>query len=627
MKIRSHHSMGKNWDWRILIFFALGLFILTACASLSRRYPFHPPGVDNQVIQIANRESKYLFVDSKNEEAAEKLKSNGLAWWQSYEQLERLQTPQDTLQTLVDFRQQLELSTFDARIRDFRKDVSELSDILKIDSLVFHEKLKCVTEANTYFNRAYSKNPLNLDLILYLARSYTDLGKIEKISKTKNSSHFQKARNLLNSALSMDRGGHDIYALLSENYWAEEQWEDSQQYFLLALETLRKFEFLPENPLSDSFESVVDSNMIFTYNYRIAETYIKRYRAKDAIQYFEFAKSFGSSVEQTKQLEDYIRWLNWANGNIAAREKFDAAVLLESRGEYLLAAEKYNEVIRLLTNTSQNELWEASWRLSKIESEFLIAENEYYNKYGSPYFGMHRLRNVVQQIPTDSSNTPIDTTFVPYFNDLARMVWNAAEMQLNEMGDRHQARDLFAECAIRYSDLQAKACLRMTRLYSNAYLEGQLWAVKTFGLRHQLTRDEMMELDNYFKRVLRRPSNSALRQYMNERFKNILKRTPMDIKPEVELKAYGYLRSLNHYLGVYLNNQYGGKQDRSMLVFYERLYRLKERELPFERRVEVRNEIRDLLGRWHAKRGDEKIILDEWLRFMRTLGQRAVPVL
>ena len=588
--------------------------IFLACAGSAPRDTrnVYPPGVDSTVVRNAFLEADRLFVTPNETEHAEKDKEIGFQQFKLYLSLDSLNFPEDTLQGKTLLRQKIQILTINEGLK---KEVLEFIAVTKIDTalqILSREKMRILGIANGYFENSYRQNPFDIDLLIYYARTLTLLGKSKGADPGGGNGYFQKSEDIVNQALSMDRGGHDIYYYLAENYYAIKNWKKANEYFRLALETMDAFEFLPEDFFSESFEPFVNPSERYKYLYKIGDTYVKLYESDLAIQAFDDARPFASSERDGKRLEDYIRWIDWADGNIHAREKFETAEILEGEGRYREAAETYLEVIDDTRNSAQRAYLESSWRLSKVEVGFLMEDNDYLARHGIRNVGLNRLRGVVREIPKDSLGIPQDTIYIAYFNDFARMLWNDAEKLNKVEGDKHEARELFAEGAVLHSDLQAKNCLQMTQFMQNARYEGLLWALKTYSLRRQLDGDEMVVLDRFFKRVTQKARYGVLSKFFNEQFQFHLRKVPPTMGIEDEIMAYEYLRSSYSYLDYFLKENYGVRQDPMLLRTYSRLYRTKANQLSPGRLQEVEDRITDFYARQHRNRPDEKRIFDDW---------------
>jgi len=328
---------------------------------------------------------------------------------------------------------------------------------------------------------------------------------------------------------------------------------------------------------------------------------------------------------EMKFIEDYIRWINWADGNIQAREMFEIAEGLEAKGDYTAAAEKYIQVIHSTEESARRACLETAWRLSKVEAGFLMEDSLYVSKHDVRNIGLDRLRNVVREIPKDSLGIPQDTVYIAYLNDFATMLWNEAEKNLKKEGERHEARRLFAEGAVLHSAFQVKCCLRMTRMTRNTQYVGLLWALKTFSLHERLNEDEIRELDTYFKSSTQLARYGILRDFFNRQFRYILQGVPPTMGLENEIKAYEFLRSAYSYLNYYLRMNYGVKQDPSFMERYAQLYRMKVDQLSVTRRRALEVEISDFYYRIHFNEGDERRIFDEWWRLLRLSRSSSRP--
>jgi tetratricopeptide (TPR) repeat protein len=598
----------------------LTTILLISCASrgfysTSRHYPW---GVDSTVVNVALGEASTLFVPIEREEKALEAKEKGIHQFHAFLKLDSLTVQLDATQDVSQLTNRIQNLGIDGKLRDELLKTMESSGIERVFKIASEEKWKLLIQAFEHFQDAYGQNPFDIDLLIYLGRTYTQMGQRNEQIDEDGDAYFVKASDVLNRALNMDRGGHDIYYNLALNYRAAGDLEKSIDYFQRAFTTMNDFAFLPRDPFSESFDAHADSALFYKYMYLIGDTYAKLYDAQQALRALEDAKVFAVSDENTRRLEEYIRWIQWASGHIAARETFEQGMRFEEQGAYTQAAEKYHEVMAETRHTAKRAYWETAWRLSKVEMAVLMADSAYAESSRTERTGIDRLRDVVHEIPKDSLGIPLDTAFTVYFDDFATMLYNEAEKALTEQGDRRQAEDLFAECANLHSNIQAKGCLRMTTIYQNARFIGLYWALRTYHLRKQLDREEISTLHVLFRRVTRRSNHHVLMKYFNEQFRYILEGIAPSLDTHTELMAYEFLRSGYHHLNVYLWENYRIRGSSEPEKRYEKMYRVLEKRLPPEQRKSIRDEITKFYYQQY-KRPEDRHVFEEWQTYSRTL--------
>ena len=598
----------------------LTTILLISCASrgfngTGRHYPW---GADSTVVSVALEEASTLFVPVEQEGKALEAKEKGIRQFHAFLKLDSLTMQQDTAQDVSQLTIRIQNLGLDGKLRDDLLKTMESAGIEHVFKIASDEKWKFLIRAYDHFQDAYGQNPFDIDLLIYLGRTYTQMGQRNEQIDEDGDAYFVKAWDVLNRALNMDRGGHDIYYNLALNYRAAGDLEKSIDYFQRAFRTLKDFAFLPRDPFSASFDAHADSVIFYKYMYLIGDTYAKLYDAQQALRAFEDAKAFAVSDENTRRLEEYIRWIQWASGHIAARETFEQGMRFEEQGDYTQATEKYHEVMAETRHSARRAYWETSWRLSKVEMAYPMADSAYAESSLMERTGIDRLRDIVHEIPKDSLGIPRDTAFTVYFDDLATMLYNEAEKALTEQGNRRRAEDLFAECANLHSNVQAKGCLRMTTIYQNARFIGLYWALRTYHLRKQLDREDISMLHVLFRRVTRRSRHNVLIKYFNEQFRYILEGITPSLDTHTELMAYEFLRSGYHHLNDYVWEKYRIKGNPEPEKRYENMYRILERQLPPEQRKSVRDEITKFYYQQY-KRPEDRHVFEEWQTYSRTL--------
>ena len=364
------------------------MLVLSCAGSGIQVKDDYPWGVDSAVVQIALDEGNQLFVASDRIEKGKNEKDRGIEYFIFFQKVDSIAGTPSPVQDESEFR--LRIQRIGLNQKRQRKLLNTLTShgIDTVLTLLQEEIQESLTSANRHFRASYEYNPFDDDLLVYLAKTHTLLGCLRDQESRKNGSHFSKASEYLSQALEMDRGGHDIYFNLAENYRAAEEWEKANHYYRLALNTLRDFDFLPQDVFSSTFDARVDSPLIFKYLYTIGDTYVKMYDAANAIRSFEEARPFAMTQDNRNRLDEYKRWVNWAEGNISAREKFELGIQFETKGDFLAASTHYMNVLEQVRHSARRAYWETSWRLSKVELEFLMDHSTYLAEHSFDEIGM-----------------------------------------------------------------------------------------------------------------------------------------------------------------------------------------------------------------------------------------------
>lgn len=595
---------------------------MAGCSGVGRYSPgsmkVRPAGVDSLVYQTVLKDSKILFVSQNNQSQADTLKKQGKIFFKRFLALDSLNMPEDASKTVESLRSQIQGLHVAPELRSRLGSILRNSNQQQIEKALSAIKLEILGESCELFETAYRLNPTDTEIMLYLSRIYHLFYAVD----SKRTRSIEASNGLLRHILDYDRGDHFVYFLLAENERSRSEWKAAESHLLQSIDILQSFDFLPEDLNSTSFTPHTDSLAYYKYYYLLGDTYVKLYQADDAIRALNRAIEYTNKKPDQKRIRDYLKWIQWAEGDIRMRELFEEASQLEKDEKFLKAAEAYTRILPATKGKAQNAYWETAWRLSKIESAVLCNDSTYARNHPKKEIGLNRLRQVIHQIPKDSSGIPVDTMHLDYMNDYCRMLWNEASRLQKLEGKKKEAERLFSEGSAFPSDVQGKCSLQMTRLYQSARFLGLFWAIKTYTIRDQLNEDELRGLFVLFKTVTHVSRNPVLRNYFNLESHRILDRGRSRVLPiEDRLMAYEYLRSGYRYLSEMLYQQYHIRQDREPAKAFDRMYRDLERTIPVQTREKIRMEIYQYYYR--AFRDSEyQTIIEDWKKQLRSLRIR-----
>jgi tetratricopeptide (TPR) repeat protein len=602
-------------DMRWILLF--GILFLYRC-SLNRSIRLrneYPPGVDPHIAKRVFEDSKKLTVDYEAESRALYCKKKGIAFLVQLQVLDSLKEQLHLTQAPSDIKSRILNSSINNELQNKLIQKLERDGIRQVLQNISDQQKTLLEKSAHWLAKATDLNPFDPIAVLDWVEATRRLGEFKGV----NFVSTIISQEPLQTMLKMDRGNHALYYILGKTFYDAHSYEEANSAFNKALDALHSYAFFPRNPMSDSFVPYVDSLSIYSTLFRIGDSYVRLYNANSALNAFEEALLFTKNRNEILRVENYMEWIRWANGDIKARELFEEADQLEKEERYSDAARQFHLVIKRIRESALQAFWETSWRLAKLEEQFLFRDSSYVKTHNIGSLGLHRLRDIIIALPGDTLGKPADPSFVPYYNDFARMLYNHAETALHTEGDRKKAESYFSECAVLNSDIQGKACLRMTRIFQNARVLGLLWAIKTYTLIHQLNMDEIGELSILMRRVNRRPRNPFLIQYFNEQFRYFLENIKPSLEKDIHLKAAASLRSYAIHINRYLQSEFKIQPDPRITDQYSRLYQSLEREVPVQKRKEIRDFMTEFFYRNHYSQEEEKIIYSEWRHFLRSL--------
>ena len=86
--------------------------------------------------------------------------------------------------------------------------------------------------------------------------------------------------------------------------------------------------------IKTSFEGPPAQETLYYYAYMLGDTYARMHDARTALGMFKAALKFAQSEQEKTDTENYVKWINWDAGNIAASEKWDEILALEAAKDY-----------------------------------------------------------------------------------------------------------------------------------------------------------------------------------------------------------------------------------------------------------------------------------------------------
>ncbi len=346
----------RDYPWSTFWTLGLVLALLSACALPVRRpvkRAVHvPPGLDSTTVVQASRLADESFVSARRESEAQKHTQVGK---QSLKQVDEFWA---YLEQRVEHHplSSNEQAQFDREMAKGAQALSRWKALTKngTDERAFQRALQYCLQAQKHLEAAVRLNPFDKNARLLLAVTYYNLQHI--FGQDQN---FEKAVEILERLTRIEKGEHDLFRLLAENYMQLNDYRRALENFARAETVLIK----------TSFEAPPDTSMLFYYTYMQGDMYARLYDAQAAVQKFALAKKYARSEQEHQDVENYLAWINWDGGNIRASEIWDEILALEAKKSYNRMARLCQKLLpRLQTKKAKLAVHH---KLAVVEFEFL----------------------------------------------------------------------------------------------------------------------------------------------------------------------------------------------------------------------------------------------------------------
>ncbi|MBD3287487.1 hypothetical protein GF337_01675 [candidate division KSB1 bacterium] len=216
---------------------------------------------------------------------------------------------------------------------------------------------------------------------------------------------FKQAAEELNKFLKFEKSQHKIYALLAECHYSLKKWEDAYSNFKKAqavLEQTAIFKTGSQQP------ATLDTALLVYYLEQQGDTRAKMYDDSSALNLLNQALQLTESLQKRRQIQNYIDWINWDDGNIRAVERRDYCYKLLRENRFKKASKEFKKLLKILqTRRTRNQI---NWKIATINFEVLNNKND----------GIKRLFDVVKDIPPENR---ADSTSMVYLTDYGAMCY------------------------------------------------------------------------------------------------------------------------------------------------------------------------------------------------------------
>lgn len=308
------------------------------------------------------------------------------------------------------------------------------------------EVQKLLEDARQNFERALVLNPFDLETKSWLAQVYQSLA-----VRFLDESNHKQAVNILENLVRLEKGEHSLCARLGESYYALRDWESAHEQFVRAESVLLEAAGLDFD--LQGAPPAIDNAALFYYVYYQGDTEIKMHDAERGIQNLQRALTYASTEKERTDIQSYVDWINWDDGNVKAVELRDQYLALQEQGKHGDAAKGFLKLIPALR--TRNAIDEIVWRLAVLEFQHLDRKNE----------GIDRLKHVVQLAEKNPNGAPVDSTYKKYFNSYGIMCHNLGLEHHNK--NRKFAFTYFQQAVAVDWESRAKSFLELAKLSRN----------------------------------------------------------------------------------------------------------------------------------------------------------------
>ncbi|MDZ7342065.1 MAG: hypothetical protein ONB27_11975 [candidate division KSB1 bacterium] len=407
MESKGYQLLTKQLQQLCWICGAVIALLMLGCASTSLKSPAsdtvssssvgHLPGIDSTVAKSAYEFSNRLLVDSDRRIKAREWYNNAMIsyhWADSILSLPLTIRPKDS--TLI--------AIYHSWLKSNGTPNNDEIDLNSSATTLAEQMVaKILNRAQQQAQQAKILNPYDLEIRGLLAQIYIKQG-----AATHNSISYHLALDELNNLLLVDRSNPLIYEKLAECYYALNDWQRSYQHFQQAEQILLIQAQFRTNIGAESSVAIDTTRWIY-YLRSQGETKAKLYDAEQAIYYLNKAGELTRDEAVHEELNKYIRWIKWDDGNIRASELRDAVIKIEQQGDLRKARGQYLELLPLLkTLRARNEI---NWKIASIEFNSLKRKDA----------ALRRMFQVVQQIQRQDQPDELNQI---YLKDYAAMCYS-----------------------------------------------------------------------------------------------------------------------------------------------------------------------------------------------------------
>ena len=491
----------------------VALLFATACATSSSystlddrraeapRPLIIPAGVDSLTASESRQLADSSFVSYQREQEAEALKRRANAY----------QAESDTLWYYLE----LDHSSQSQEQEDppeFVESFNEGADFLIAANTLAQQSDFSQEDINRYtqlidsainaFEEALVLNPFDTETRLRLGQLYGT-----KASRLNEISDHQKAIDVLEKLVRLEKGEHVIYASLAENYFRVGNYNFAADNFKLARETLENAARLTEYYYENDGYAQQDSLNLFLYSYYAGESYINLFDAEGAYSEFETARLLTTSSDDIEAINSQIEFINWDDGNILGSMRRDSIAVLAAGGQLSEAESGFIELRNSLkTNRALDEI---DWRLGVVQYQ-LEKQDE----------AADRLLNLVQRTDILEDGSPTDSLYNRYFRDFGTITYNMG-IEYRRNNQRNLALKYLNQSTKVKWENRARSFLQIADLLRNNVNEAIQYAQSAEEEIDSLNEDEVKSLYELLTDLHNRARNAELAQHYFQLWREI----------------------------------------------------------------------------------------------------------
>lgn len=459
------------WKKLYVIFFYLTMGWIMAsmfgCATSGKRKGRSlviPPGLDSTTVIRANRLADNSFVTVRQEAEAKKEAKIGKA------NLGKVDKFWAYLENRIKKNKKLsqrEKQQFARAYAQGEKALARWKELSKnnADEDARQEAYVYCTIAQEHLENAVRINPFNKNAKVLLAVSYYNLQHIFGQQQK-----YQKSVEILERLTRIEKGEHDLFRLLAENYLALNKYEQALLNFKKARSILIK----------TSFEAPPDTSLLFYYLYAQGDALTRMHEAAPAKKAFKAALLYARRPQEKTDITNYLEWINWDGGNIKASEEWDKIVALEAAKNYPKMAAACTDLLPLLKTRKARR--KVNHKLSVVEFEFL----------GRQAQAVERMHSTFLVIPKEKRNKP-DAETKPFLDAYGAMLYRLG-VDSREQQQKKTSLAYFTKAASFKWDQVAKVYIELVTLLWNNPEEAIRYGKKALENRRGLSSKEAGDL-------------------------------------------------------------------------------------------------------------------------------------
>lgn len=460
--------MGSTMKFRMAIC-AMGIIglLLVGCATTSHKPAQRlkvPPGLDSTTVVKSMELAKNSFVSADQEKQAAQLTTAGKKeldkvdeFWAYLEQsVKKGSNLSDTEKQVFDREYDLGAQYLDR----FKK----LSENGTNDKKALEVQSYCI-QAKEHLEKAVTINPFDKNARALLAVAYYNLQHMFGIEK-----NYEKAIEILERLTRIEKGEHELFRLLAENYLAVKDYEK-------ALQNIQKAQMVM---LKTNFEGAPDTSRLFYYMYTQGDIYARMYDAVKSFKSFQVAEKFARTPQEKADVENYIKWLNWDGGNIRASELWDKILILESKKDFETMAKACDQLLPML-KTKKAKL-AVTHKQAVVEFEIL----------GRKASAVEKMRQIYDAF-TQGEIAAKPDEFQPFLNSYGAMLYRLGVEALQKQ-EKKLALAYFTKAASFDWDQVAKAYIELVTLLWNDPEKAIYYGKRALAKPNGLSNEESTEL-------------------------------------------------------------------------------------------------------------------------------------